>query len=45
MLYASGTRFANRATIQGDGNFVEYAPNGNPVWATGTSGNAGADRG
>ena len=42
VLWASGTRTAVRATIQGDGNLVEYNNTGGAVWASGTSGNAGA---
>ncbi len=29
--------------MQGDGNFVLYDQNNDPVWASGTAGNPGAD--
>lgn len=40
-LWASYTNTGDTLTMQTDGNLVEYAI-GNPVWWTGTSGNAGA---
>ena len=43
-LFATNTngKPVDRAVMQGDGNFVLYAPDGTPHWATGTWGHPGA---
>lgn len=37
-LLTGGGQPGSRAVMQGDGNFVAYAPDGTPYWDTGTWG-------
>src|SRR5439155_14432031 len=38
----AGAQPGSYITMQGDGNFVAYAPNGTAYWATNTDGHPGA---